>query len=71
MKKLTYGDPHKVSAIMALGNERANPKSATLSIGTPTGCPFRSSSSVTGLRSRFCHILVLNLVDNNAPSLVA
>ena len=49
----TYGDPQRVSAIMALGNERAKPKSATLRIGTPKGCPRASSSGDAGLRSRF------------------
>lgn len=49
-----HGEPHNVSASIALGRERAKPKSATLSMGTPIGWPRLSSSSPTGLRSRFC-----------------
>jgi len=50
---LTYGDPQSVSAIIALGNERANPKSAILRIGIPKGWPLASSSGDAGLSSRF------------------
>jgi hypothetical protein len=50
---MTYGEPHSVSAIIAFGRERANPKSATLSIGTPRGCPLANSSAEAGFKRRF------------------
>ena len=49
----THGDPQSVSAIMAWGSDRAKPKSATLSIGTPRGCPLAKSSGEAGFRSKF------------------
>ena len=49
----THGDPQSVSAIIALGKDRAKPKSATLRIGTPSGWPLCRSSSDAGFNSRF------------------
>ncbi len=59
----TYGDPQRVSAIIALGSERAKPKSATLRMGTPRGWPLASSSGGAGLRRRF-----YNIVNNHVMS---
>ena len=57
LSSFTYGDPHSVSAIMAFGRERAKPKSATLSIGTPSGWPRASSSGDAGFSKRFYYEL--------------
>lgn len=50
----THGEPHSVSASEAAGNERANPKSATLSWGMFFGWPIATHALSGGCRRRFC-----------------